>query len=274
VPLLLNPADVLRALHDVGGREALPLVLAGEAEPTAELRARLLEGGGDLALVRDASDHRLSEYDVEGAGILVYSLRGQGADTETEAALELAVRKGVEIVAIAVDATAAVRLPYVPAVDVVTVAPGFPVPFDGVAARIAVRAGDRSHALAARVPSLRPGVSEQIVRGATGRNALIGAAVFLPGVDFPVLTLNQIRMVLRLAAAHGEKVDRERVPEILGVVLVGLGWRGLARQLLGRVPGPSFVVKAGVAAAGTKTIGEAATAYFASGGSRSVRRRS
>jgi uncharacterized protein (DUF697 family) len=274
VALPVNPVAVLRALRDIGGLEALPLVLAGEAEPSAELRGRLLEGGGDLALVRDASGHRLAEDDLAGASILVYSLRGLGATPETEAALELAVRNGVEIVAIAVGATGPVRLPYVAAADVVAVAPGSPLPFERVAARIAVRAGDRSHALAARLPSLRAAVSDHVVRSATARNALIGAAVFMRGVDFPVLTLNQIRMVLRIAAAHGEKIDRERVPEMLGVVLAGFGWRGLARQLLGRVPGPSFVIKAGVAAAGTKTIGEAASAYFAGGGSKSVRRRS
>jgi uncharacterized protein (DUF697 family) len=272
--LPLNPVFVLRAVRDVSGGEALPLVLAGEAEPSAELGQRLLEGGGDLALVRNASGHRLTEEDLDGASILVYSLRGQGADAETEAALELAVRKGVEIVAIAVDATGPVRLPYVAAADVVSIGPGFPLPFERVAARVAARAGDRSHALAARLPALRAAVSEHIVRSATARNAIIGAAVFMPGVDFPVLTLNQIRMVLRLASAYGERVDRERIPEMLAVVLVGFGWRGLARQLVARVPGPSFVLKAGVAAAGTKTIGEAASAYFAGGGSRSVRRRS
>src|SRR5688572_31706532 len=49
-------------------------------------------------------------------------------------------------------------------------------------------------------------------------NAVLGAAIFVPGADFPVLTLNQLRLVLRLAQAHGEEIDAQRVPEILAVV--------------------------------------------------------
>jgi hypothetical protein len=36
--------------------------------------------------------------------------------------------------------------------------------------------------------------------------------VFIPGVDFPVLTLNQLRLVLRIAAAHEEEIDAETAP--------------------------------------------------------------
>ncbi len=35
----------------------------------------------------------------------------------------------------------------------------------------------------------------------------------MPGNDLPVLTLNQVRLVLRIADAHGFEIDKERLPE-------------------------------------------------------------
>ena len=87
-----------------------------------------------------------------------------------------------------------------------------------------------------------------------------------------MLTLNQIRMVLRIAAAHGEALDRERAFEILSVVAAGLGFRTLARQLVGVVPGLGWAVKGGVAYGATLALGEAASAYFAAGGTRAIER--
>ena len=77
------------------------------------------------------------------------------------------------------------------------------------------------------------------------QNGVLGVAIFIPGADFPVLTLNQIRMVLRIAAAHGEELDKERAVEILTVVAAGLGFRTVARQLVGLVPGFGWAVKGG-----------------------------
>jgi uncharacterized protein (DUF697 family) len=79
-----------------------------------------------------------------------------------------------------------------------------------------------------------------------------------------LLTLNQIRLVLRIALAHGEEIDASRVPELAGVVGAGFALRTLARQLLDFVPVAGWVVKGGVAYAGTRAIGEAAGQYFGS----------
>ena len=100
------------------------------------------------------------------------------------------------------------------------------------------------------------------------QNGVIAAAVFVPGVDFPVLTLNQLRLVLRLAAAHGQEIDAERLPEILGVVGTALGFRALARQALGVVPVAGWAVQGAFAYAGTRALGEAAIRYFEALGSR------
>jgi len=107
-------------------------------------------------------------------------------------------------------------------------------------------------------------VCEALVRRFARRAGLTGAAVFVPGADFPVLTLMQLRLVLRLAAAHGLDVDAQRLPEIGAVIGSGLALRTLARQALGVVPVAGWAVKGAVAYSGTRALGEAALRYFES----------
>jgi uncharacterized protein (DUF697 family) len=257
----IDPLRVWRTVRDAGKGEAEPLVVAGARGPAGELR-RLLAAGGDLALVRDASGRDVSEGDLAGAGALVLVLEA-GAGDRDERALRLAARRGLGLVAVAAGAAEPPRLPYVLAADVVAAPDGVAGAFDAIAERVAARAGDRAHALAARLPALRRPLAEAIVRETVRRNAILSAAIFVPGADLPVLTLNQVRMVARIAAAYGRPVDtRERALEAVAVVLAGLGFRGLARTLVSRLPGPAFLWKAGVAAAGTKAVGEAAVAAF------------
>ena len=79
-----------------------------------------------------------------------------------------------------------------------------------------------------------------------------------------MLTLNQIRMVFRIAAARRADRPRARL-EILAVVGPGLGFRSVARGARLR-PGLGWAMKGGVAYAGTQALGKAATAYFEQGG--------
>jgi uncharacterized protein (DUF697 family) len=82
----------------------------------------------------------------------------------------------------------------------------------------------------------------------------------VPGADLPVLALNQVRMLLLLDQAYGLELDpRERLPEIVAAVGAGLGLRTVARELLDFVPVAGWAVKGGVAYAGTRALGEAAT---------------
>jgi uncharacterized protein (DUF697 family) len=101
-----------------------------------------------------------------------------------------------------------------------------------------------------------------LISRASRQSGILGAAVFVPGADLPVLTLNQLRLVLRIGVAHGVRVDAERWPEMLGVIASGLAFRGVARQLLGVVPVVGWAVKGGIAYAGTRALGEAAVRYF------------
>ena len=99
---------------------------------------------------------------------------------------------------------------------------------------------------------------DQLIEACAKKNGAIAAAVFVPGVDLPLLTMNQIRLVLRIAIAYGEELDQNRAVEIVGVVGAGYGFRMLAREVLDFVPVVGWAVKGAVAYSGTRAIGAAA----------------
>ena len=143
--------------------------------------------------------------------------------------------------------------------------PGEGFPVEEIAAAVAARLGEAARRSRPGARAAPAGV-EQLIERFSRQNGIIGVAVFMPGADFAVLTLNQIRLVLRLAAAHGIEIDQSRLPEVLATVGAGFGFRALARQLLGAIPVAGWVVRAGIAYAGTRALGEAAHRYFAAQG--------
>ena len=172
------------------------------------------------------------------------------------------------------------------ATDVVRVGAGEGFPLDAIARAIASRLGEEGAPLAARVPLLREAVCDALISSFARKNGILGAAVFVPGADLPLLTLNQARLVLRIAQAHGEEVGQERLPELAATLAAGLGLRALAREALDRFPlrrrtsrrlrpragsvGPTpgvpvagWLLKGIVAYGGTKALGEAAVRRFA-----------
>ena len=271
--LPLKPFAVYNLLREIrtAVEDFRPLLVAGAPEHAAKIAAALTEGG-DLQGVRNLAGHTPTAYDFEGAEVLVYAIEGDAASPEDERTLRLADRRDVGIVCVLFSAVAEPPdIPHVLATDVILVRPGQEIPFEQIAERVADRWGEMSYVLAAKLPALRHAVCQEIVTKFARQNGVLGAAIFIPGADFPVLTLNQIRMVLRLAAAHGEEIDAKRAVELLGVVGAGLGFRALARQALVVVPGPGWVIKGGVGYAGTLALGEAALKYFESGGQKKVR---
>ncbi|HET8893518.1 MAG TPA: hypothetical protein VFM96_05425 [Gaiellaceae bacterium] len=223
--------------------ERKPLAIGG-AHELARVLERELARGGDAAAVRVG--------DPTGAAAYVHICTGPGRD---EVALRRAHRARVPIVAIQ---TGEGDPPYVRVTDVVRVGPGEGLPLDEIARAIASAVGEDAAPLAGRLPLLREPMCKQIIESFARKNGLVGAAVFIPGVDLPVLALNQVRMLLRLDQAFGLELDpRERLPEILAVVGAGFGLRTVARELLDFVPVAGWAVKGGVAYAGTRALGEA-----------------
>jgi uncharacterized protein (DUF697 family) len=241
----LHPVTIFSMLREVrrGAGDQRPLVVAGARELVPILARELRTGGQASAVVEGRSD---------GAAALVW------VGPPDKAALRAAKRAGVPIIAVTEERS----VPYVLAEDVVRVPPGQGFPVDEIARALARRLGEDGTALAAKLPVLRPAVCEELIRSFSKKNAIVSAAIFVPGVDMPILTINQIRLVLRLAIAHGQEIDRERAAELLGVVGAGFGFRAIARQLLDFVPIAGWAVKGAIAYTGTRAIGAAAHRYF------------
>jgi uncharacterized protein (DUF697 family) len=213
---------------------------------------RELTRGGDPRAVRTG--------DPSGAAIYLHIAGRGGVDEE---ALKRARRARVPIIAIV---EGDLRSPYVLATDVVRLQRGAGFPVDAITEAIARKLGDDATALASRLPVLRGAVCDYLVASFSCRNGLIAGAAFVRGADMPVLTLNQLRLVSRIAAAHGENLEGERMSELAPVVGVAYGFRATARQLLELIPFAGWAVKATVAYAGTRALGEAARKRFAAEG--------
>ena len=159
-------------------------------------------------------------------------------------------------------ADAPTHVPYVLDENLVRVRAGAGFPVDEIARRLARALGEEATPLAARLPALREAVCEELIRKFSRQNAFLGVVVFVPGADLPILTANQVRLVLRIADAHGFEIDRERLPEVLAVIASGFGFRALARKAIAYVPFVGWAVKGAVAYAATRALGEAAVRHF------------
>jgi uncharacterized protein (DUF697 family) len=242
----LGPLSLLAIVRELrrGAGDPRPLAVVGAPELVPLLAQELRAGGDPPAVV---------EGRIENAAAIVW------AGPPEEGRLRKASRTGRPIVAV----TDAGSVPYVLASSVVRMQPGGAFPIDQIARALARRLGEDGTSLAARLPVLRPAVCDALISSFARKNGLVSAAIFVPGVDLPVLTLNQIRLVLRIAVAHGEQVDSRRAAELLGVLGAGFGMRAVARELLDLVPVAGWAVKGAIAYAGTKAVGEAAVRYFA-----------
>lgn len=121
--------------------------------------------------------------------------------------------------------------------------------------------------LAKGYPVFRRAVCEEIIRKNARQNAVIGALP-IPGADMPVMTANQGRMILHIAAAYDEELSLERARELLGVLAAGFGFRALSRQVVKLVPFGGWAASAAIGYAGTLAMGRAAVLYFERGGQR------
>ncbi len=240
-----HPFSLIGVVRELrrGAGDQRPLAVAGARELVPLLAKELRAGGDAGAVVEDRIDQ---------AAALVW------IGVPDEAKLRKASRAHIPIVAV----TDAESVPYVLPADVIRVPPGQGFPVAEITAALARGLGENGTALAARLPVLRPAVCKNLIAQFSKRNAIVSAAIFIPGVDLPVLTLNQVRLVLRIALAYGQEIDKNRAAELLGVVGAGLGFRAVARELLDLIPVAGWAVKGAVAYSGTKAVGEAAVRYF------------
>ena len=241
------PLALLRAVRELRGesKDVRPIAIDGD-RALVTLLAKELRAGGDPAGVVEGR---------VGSGQPAALVWIGGADAS---ALRQAARARTPIVGV----TAGESLPYVLDTDLVRLPPGQGLPVEQIAHALARALGDDGALHAARLPVLREPVVDELIASAARKNGLLGAAVFVPGVDLPILTFNELRLVLRIALANGRQLDAALWPEILAIVGAAFGWRRLARELLDLVPVAGWAVKGGIAYTGTKAIGEAARLRF------------
>ncbi len=122
-------------------------------------------------------------------------------------------------------------------------------------------------AFALAFPFARKPLSLEAVSATSLQNGAVGLVMFIPGADMPIMTLNQAKMLLQIAAAYGQPLGMERVKELACVVGGGFACRSVARQLVGLVPAVGWAIKASIGYAGTEAMGHAAIQYFEGGGS-------
>jgi len=130
---------------------------------------------------------------------------------------------------------------------------------------LADNVGSKRLALAHNFAFMRRAVAEDAVKTTALQNGLIGAVTPIPGADMPIMTANQVKMLLQVAAAYGEPLGVERVKELAGVVAGGYLLRAVARQALVVVPVLGWAIKGGIGYTGTVAMGRAAIRYFEEG---------
>ena len=255
--LPVSAGAVRKLLTEVAasGRREHVLAVGGASELAPVLRQQLLRGRAEPGAVRLG--------DPEDAEVYVHVLAGAPLD-EDVTVLRRAQRARVPALAVAVGFADEHAIPYVLATDVISVGSGQAFPLEAIAHAIAARLGEHAAPLAARVPLLREAVSDQLVASFARKNGIVAAAVWIPGADLPVLALNEFRLVLRLAEAHGAAGEvGDRLPELAATLCAGFGLRALARELLDLIPGAGWAVKGAIAYGGTRALGEAARMRFA-----------
>ena len=120
-------------------------------------------------------------------------------------------------------------------------------------------------AFAVAFPFMRRPLAKDSVQLTAIENAGIGLIPIIPGADLPIMTLNQAKMALQIAAAYGKEMDKNRLKELAIVVAGAYVSRGLARRLIAAVPVLGFVFKTGVAYGTTTAVGYAIIEYFEGG---------
>jgi len=153
--------------------------------------------------------------------------------------------------------------------------------WERVIERILDQRPDLTLSLARRFPGFRPEVAERIIKDTAVANAEFAMLNALPGVvpiiapllpagaigDILMITKNQAMMLYRLAAIYNLPLDaRARARDLAPLLSNALGWRALAREVVGIVPGGiGLAARGAIAYAGTAALGRALSRFYATG---------
>ena len=200
------------ALPEPYGADDMVVIVAGESPRIGEAAAHV-RGAGIPVMVATASPHAViaAAEAPWGDAAETVARRMTAGRTEEEAA---EVPEALEVLERAVPVEAK------PAADE-------PIELtDEAAADLDRRMGEwiiaacreKKLAFALAFPFVRRPLSLDAVRATAIQNAGVGVVVFIPGADMPIMTLNQAKMLLQIAAAYGQPLSAERIKELAAVV--------------------------------------------------------
>ena len=267
------PVDV-RALYDAGRRlkadrerpvRIAVLIEIDAPEPLveaarAELHPKSANGMVDVSVIEPGQVLRVKPH-TDAVVMLV----GSGGNIGPTLAGLRDSAIPTAVVAIREDAAAFARLIGHPENDVIVGLDPVELIRGGLADWAMTRLDKLGTALGHNFEFVRRAVARDIVKRCAWQNAVIGVVVFIPGADMPLMTLNQGKMLLQIAAAYGQSLDTDRIKELGAVVAGGFLFRTFAREMLGFVPGFGWAIKGGIAYTGTMAMGMAAITYFEDG---------
>ena len=187
-----------------------------------------------------------------------------GGDALVAQAAQALVNRGVPVAALAEAAVDAPALPHTEVTDKLysIVASSDEADLLDKLAKWLVGATEKGRAFAANFPFCRRAEVDALVRACALENAAVGAINLVPGSDLPIMTVNQARLALDIAAAYGHGLELSRVPEMAGVAGAGFAYRAIARSVVGLIPGVGWLLRAGMGYAGTVSTAKAIQARF------------
>lgn len=112
---------------------------------------------------------------------------------------------------------------------------------------------------------LRDKLAWSCVRASSLENALVGAIPIIPGPDMPAITLNQIKMILQIAAIYGNDISEDRILEIVVTAAFGIAFKNLSKYVKTNFKLTKFIVNPIFAYSWTTTLGSIAISYFKQG---------
>ncbi len=142
------------------------------------------------------------------------------------------------------------------------------------------QSGDRAVSLGRHLPAFRAAAVKQVNDETSMANAQFALIANVPtvipifgsiavvGADFLLLTKNQLLLIFKVAAIHGEDIhdSTQLFREMIPVVGAGFFWRTIAREAAAMVPMMGGAIpKVAIAYTGTMAIGRAADFYYTTG---------
>ncbi len=125
---------------------------------------------------------------------------------------------------------------------------------------------DKDLAFALSFPFVRRPLAMEAITATSVQNGAVGLVPFIPGADMPIMTLNQIKMVLQIATAYGQPLDKDRIKEIVAVVAGAFICRNIVRSATKAIPFAGWLISGTMGFAATEAMGRAMLEYFEAGG--------